>query len=47
MQREHNSLTQEQLVHDLYSYDIDSFGSLDTNTLSKWERSVTKPKVSK
>jgi len=45
--REHNHLTQEQLVHDLYSYDIDNFKGLDTNTLSKWERSVTKPKVSK
>ena len=45
--REHNDLTQEQLVHDLYSYDIDSFEGLDTSTLSKWERSITKPKASK
>ena len=45
--RESNALTQEQLVHDLYSYDIESFEGLDTNTLSKWERSVTNPKVSK
>ena len=45
--REHNELTQEQLVHDLYSYDIESFEGLDTATLSKWERSVTKPKLSK
>ena len=45
--RENNSLTQEQLVHDLYSYDIDSFEGLDTNTLSKWERSITKPKLSR
>ena len=45
--REHNHLTQEQLVHDLYSYDIDTFEALDTGTLSKWERSVTKPKLAK
>ena len=45
--REHSHLTQEQLVHDLYSYDIDSFKGLDTNTLSKWERSITKPKFSR
>lgn len=45
--RENNDLTQEQLVHDLYSYDLESFKSLDANTLSKWERSVTKPKTSK
>jgi len=41
--REHNHLTQEELVHDLYSYDIDSFEGLDTSTISKWERSITKP----
>ena len=34
-------------MHDLYSYDIDSFEGLDTGTLSKWERSVTKPKLSR
>ena len=45
--REHNQLTQEQLVSDLYSYDIESFEGLDTSTLSKWERSITKPKLSK
>ncbi len=45
--RESNALTQEQLVHDLYSYNIESFEGLDTNTLSKWERSITKPKLSK
>ncbi len=45
--RENNALTQEQLVHDLYSYNIESFEGLDTNTLSKWERSITKPKLSK
>ena len=45
--REHSKLTQEQLVSDLYSYDIESFEGLDTSTLSKWERSITKPKLSK
>ena len=40
-------LTQEQLVHDLYSYSIEHFKSLDTRTLSKWERGDTKPKASK
>ena len=45
--REQNELTQEQLVHALYSYDIEHFESLDTGTLGKWERSVTQPKVSK
>jgi len=45
--RENNHLTQEELVHDLYSYDIDSFEGLDTSTISKWERSITKPKPSK
>lgn len=45
--REHHNLTQEQLVHDLYSHDIDSFDALETSTLSKWERSVTTPKTAK
>ncbi len=45
--RENSKLTQEQLVHDLYSYNIESFEGLDTNTLSKWERSITKPKLSR
>lgn len=42
-----NGLTQEQLVHDLYSYDIAHFEALDTGTLGKWERNVTKPKAAK
>ncbi len=42
-----NDLTQEQLVHDLYSHDIAHFEALDTGTLGKWERSVTKPKAAK
>lgn len=45
--RENNHLSQEQLTHELYSYDIDNFGSLDAGTVSKWERSVTKPKTAK
>ena len=45
--RESNALSQEQLVHDLYSHDTESFEGLDTSTLSKWERSVTKPKAAK
>lgn len=45
--REDNALTQEQLVHDLYSHDIAHFEALDTGTLGKWERSVTKPKAAK
>ncbi len=45
--RQHMQLTQEQLVHDLYSYSIEHFKSLDTRTLSKWERGDTKPKASK
>ena len=43
--REHVRLTQEQLVSELYSYDMESFESLDATTLSKWERGVTKPKI--
>ena len=45
--REENNLTQEQLVHDLYSHDIEQFKALDTGALGKWERSVTKPKAAK
>lgn len=45
--REHNALTQEELVHSLYSYDIDMFEGLDTSTLSKWERGITHPKAAK
>ena len=45
--REENQLTQEQLVHDLYSHDTEQFGSLDTGALGKWERGVIKPKASK
>jgi len=45
--REHNKLTQEELVNALYVYDIDLFEALDTSTLSKWERGITHPKAAK
>ncbi len=41
------NLTQEELTHELYSHDIDSFEGLETTTISKWERGVTKPKVTR
>jgi len=43
--REKNNLTQEALVHDLYSYDIENFRGLDTSTIGKWERGATQPKT--
>ncbi len=45
--RENSGLTQEQLVHALYSFDISHFRGLDTSTLSKWERSITKPSLAR
>ncbi len=45
--RTRNLLTQEELVHALYSFDMAYFKGLDTTTLSKWERGVTKPKLEK
>jgi len=45
--RQQNNLTQEELVHDLYSHDIELFKALDTGTLGKWERNVTNPKIEK
>ena len=45
--REQNNLTQEQLTHDLYSFDIDNFEGLSEGTIGKWERGITKPKASK
>lgn len=45
--REHNALTQEELVNSLYSYNIELFEGLDTSTLSKWERGITHPKAAK
>ena len=43
--REHSHLTQEQLVQDLYLYDDMAFDGLDTNTISRWERGISKPKL--
>jgi len=45
--REKAQLTQDVLVHKLYSFDIESFKGLNTSTLSKWERDITQPKVAK
>ena len=45
--RDRSSLTQEQLVQALYLYDTDHLETLETSTLSKWERGLTKPKASK
>ena len=45
--RERNALTQEELVHALYSFNIEHFEGLDTTTVSKWERGVTKPSPSR
>ncbi len=45
--RTENSLTQEALVEALYWYDDANFGGLDTTTLSKWERGVTQPRMSR
>jgi transcriptional regulator with XRE-family HTH domain len=45
--REHNHITQEELVSGLYNYDEEAFESLDTVTLSRWERNSTKPQFSK
>ena len=45
--RQQNQLTQEQLVQELYSFNIEHFQSLDTRALSKWERGDTKPKALK
>ncbi len=45
--RDDNGFTQEKLVEELYIYDIDTFQGLDTNALSKWERGVIKPRLSK
>lgn len=45
--REQSNLTQEQLVHDLYSHDIENFESLDTSMLSRWERGAVKPHLAR
>jgi transcriptional regulator with XRE-family HTH domain len=45
--REENGMTQEELVHALYLFDDTLFRGLDTTTVSKWERGITQPKLSK
>jgi transcriptional regulator with XRE-family HTH domain len=40
------SLTQENLVQELYNFD-DSFTGLDTRTLSRWEKGSTRPNAAK
>jgi transcriptional regulator with XRE-family HTH domain len=45
--RESSKLTQEQLVEALYVHDTLAFRSLDASTLSKWERGIVQPKISK
>jgi transcriptional regulator with XRE-family HTH domain len=45
--REHANLTQEQLVQELYNYDIENFTGLETSTLSKWERNIIHPQISR
>ena len=45
--REQYGLTQEDLVHALYQFDDTLFSGLDTTTISKWERGITQPKITK
>jgi transcriptional regulator with XRE-family HTH domain len=45
--RESSRLTQKQLVQQLYAHDIQTFKSLDTSILSKWERGAIQPQISK
>lgn len=45
--REGCKLTQEKLAEDLYVHNTELFESLDTGTIGKWERGLTKPKASK
>jgi hypothetical protein len=35
------------LVQELYNYDIESFTGLETSTLSKWERNIIHPQISR
>lgn len=44
--RENLDMTQSDLVRDLMKYD-QIFSSLDTTTMSRWERGVSKPSLSK
>jgi len=45
--REKCQITQEKMVEDLYKFDLKIFAGLDTTTLSKWERGITKPKIAR
>ena len=45
--RESSDLTQEELVYELYAYDDTAFDGIDTNTLSRWERGTSRPKLSR
>jgi transcriptional regulator with XRE-family HTH domain len=47
MFRKRYGFTQEQLVEALYHFDDLFFSGLDATTLSKWERSITRPKAAK
>lgn len=45
--REAIGLTQEELVFELYRFDTEQFGGLETVTLSRWERGITTPHLSR
>ena len=45
--RETIGLTQEELVSELYSFDTQHFGGLETVTLSRWERGSTTPHLAR
>ena len=45
--REHLNLTQEELAEALYLHDKKTFSGLEGNTLSKWERGIIDPKISR
>ncbi len=44
--RQKYNLTQEELVQELYNFEVDFIG-VDTRTLSRWEQSQTKPSVNR
>ena len=41
--RNSSTLTQEELVSELYEHDIDHFEHLEATTVSKWERNFPLP----
>jgi len=45
--REQNEMKQGELVTALYQWDPDLFDGLDAGTISKWERGISKPKISR